>query len=189
MENCSNFFKDNYVPTNSAVSKLIPYLFGVERCTIYKGHTKTYCGFKNLAEREDSSSEITLPTNCQNIQCITNAINFTMPTSLLIGGEVTLCHLRIEPQTITLNLRNKAFTLEGNFAITQKTVDGLVHLMAVLPLCEGMDTTDTECCTAGELLDVCTYGSEPKKKIFSKSCNVIINKLSKLKTCPNCVGL
>ena len=101
MENCCTFSKNNHIPTKQAVSKLIPHLFCVERCYIYKGQRRI--GFKNLAKREDDSSmEVTLPTHCQNILCITNAINFTMPTLLLIDGEVTSCHVKIEPQTISL---------------------------------------------------------------------------------------
>jgi len=74
--------------------------------------------------------------------------------------------------------------------IEQKSVDGLVHLITVLKLCEGLESLAYESTTEHVHVNEISFLDSEKlsRKTFSKSCNSILNWSSKKKCCVTCAN-
>ena len=116
--------------------------------------------------------------------------NFKMPTPLLIDGHQQYCTVMMESNKVTLQLRNSTFNIGFDVPIEQKRVDGLVHLINVLKLCEGLESLAYESTTEHVHVNEISFLDSEKlsRKTFSKSCNSILNWSSKKKSCVTCAN-
>ena len=71
----------------------------------------------------------------------------------------------MESNKVTLQLRNSTFNIGVDVPIEQTSVDGLVHLITVLKLCEGWESLAYESTTEHvHVNDTSFLDSEKKKK-------------------------
>ncbi|KAJ8306391.1 hypothetical protein KUTeg_016936 [Tegillarca granosa] len=190
MQDCTEFFKDNLTcaPSKDIVSKLIPHLFGTDTCFVYE-HTKRYVAYRNLATRSDvCSTSIVLPSHCSTIELERNCLHFNMPLTMVIDGHQQYCSIVFNSSKVTFHLRNVTFTLGFSLNVTQKNVDGLIHLITVIKICKGLDTTENESqALIVEYLSELSNENSGKKTTRSKSCKVIVNWTSKKECCDRCM--
>lgn len=106
---------------------------------------------------------------------VTNLLSKCLLHCLLM--DINNIVVMMESNKVTLQLRNSTFNIGFDMPIEQKSVDGLVHLITVLKLCEGWESLAYESTTEHvHVNDISFLDSEKlSRKTFSKSCNSILN--------------
>ncbi|KAJ8318738.1 hypothetical protein KUTeg_003829 [Tegillarca granosa] len=111
-----------------------------------------------------------------------------MPLTMVIDGHQQYCSIVFNSSKVTFHLRNVTFTLGFSLNVTQKNVDGLIHLITVIKICKGLDTTENESqALIVEYLSELSNENSGKKTTRSKSCKVIVNWTSKKECCDRCM--
>ncbi|MES9879372.1 MAG: hypothetical protein ABW185_00630 [Sedimenticola sp.] len=191
-ERCSTFHKENNIipPAKNAISKMIPRLFGLHSCFIFQDGQRYVC-YKNLVERSElSDQKIVLSDMCTKVKCTETVLQFQMPLSTIIDGNQEHCTVTFTQNDTVLHLRENAFCIGYGFPINQRCIDGIVHLIAMVRLCNGVETSGNDNVVFIRQQVSSLQDKQLKSKIKSKSCKIILDWNSKCDccyTCTNCV--
>ena len=189
IEQCYQFFEAKLlcIPNKDTIGKLMQPLFSAVPCLLCENGKKCVA-YKKVQLRPEAQDGVVLPNYCELKKMSYNVLKFDMPLMMVLDGHIQKCEISFDNEKVTLQIRNAPFHISFGLLPTQKHVDGIIHLVTVVKTCHGVESLNDTDLPCFDSADFSTLHDENRmeRRIWSKSCRVILNWTKRNSTCEVC---